>query len=101
MATVLSPRIWILIVVVALLSGGVAGTAVALVLRSLDDSRGQVVVMGPELGYVDGVYCNEFHHFCIPEPRADEELTAFYTFTTHPRSRQQGCPVVWRPRGQW
>lgn len=75
-------------------------TTVALVAYGFprsESSRGTVVHLGKSLGYDGGVFCVPYHHFCVVEPAEGQTPAAFYTFTTHPIFREQGCEVTWEP----
>lgn len=81
----------------AMVAGAAGGGVSAVLVSRTADAPGQLVHLGPLLGYTDGVWCNELHHFCIPEPEPGEPITAFYVFTTNATFREQGCSVTWRP----
>lgn len=81
----------------AVVAGAVGGGVSAVFVSRTADAPGQLVHLGPLLGYSDGVWCSELHHFCIPEPEPGEPITAFYSFATNARSREHGCPITWRP----
>lgn len=88
---------FVVMLLAAVVAGAVGGGVSAVFVSRTADAPGQLVHLGPELGYVDGVYCIELHHFCIPDPEPGEPMTAFYSFTTHAVFREHGCPVTWRP----
>lgn len=105
-------------IMLGIVAGGLSGGGVALLVSGWDadepapivgapgaaeaETRGMVVHLGSQLGYGAGdkPWCNEFHHFCVIQPRGGEDLVAFYTYTTHVVFREQGCQVRWLSRDE-
>ena len=85
-----------------LLAAGVGGAVGALVVTLWPDeqeTRGQVVRIGPleSLRNIDREpWCNEFHHFCIAQIEPGQ-LVALYTYDTQQFCRDRGYTARWVP----
>lgn len=93
-------RLLLPVAFLAALVGGLTGALVTLALTDSEEGgtyeRGTVVRMGADLP-LDGPWCSDYHHFCIPEFADPRDARALYLGDTHDLFREAGCFVEWRP----
>ena len=96
-----SSGVFLAIVLVSTLLGGLVGSAVyALVFDKDEIDRGQLLRLR---GAVDGYYDIENTPFCVPLQHfclvllEGGEVRALYAYDTHDPSRVRSCEIDWRP----